>query len=45
VKRDVNAVRINRWGPDRAAGEVNLVYGKNTKWLLFDPNQRQKLAQ
>ncbi len=28
-----------------AAGEVEVVYGKNTKWLLFNPNRRQKLTQ
>ena len=32
-------------GHDRAAGEVKLVYAKNTKWLLFGPYQRQKFAQ
>jgi hypothetical protein len=29
----------------RAAGEVKPVYGKNTKWLLFNPNQLQKFPQ
>jgi hypothetical protein len=24
---------------------VKVVYGKNTKWLLFNPNQRQKFTQ
>jgi hypothetical protein len=32
-------------GPDRAAGEVKLVYAKHTKWLLSGPHQRQKFAQ
>ncbi len=35
---------LNRWGPDRAASEVKLVYGKNTKWVLFNANQRQKFV-
>jgi hypothetical protein len=29
----------------RAAGKVKPVYAKNTKWLLFNPNQLQKFAQ
>jgi hypothetical protein len=33
------------WGSDRAAGDVKLVCAKNTNWLLFNPNQLQKLAQ
>jgi hypothetical protein len=28
-----------------AAGKVKPVYAKNTKWLLFNPNQLQKFAQ
>jgi hypothetical protein len=27
------------------ASEVKPVYGKNTKWLLFNPNQLQKFPQ
>jgi hypothetical protein len=28
-----------------AAGEVKPVYPKNTKWILFNPNQLQKFPQ
>jgi hypothetical protein len=31
-------------GPDRAAREVKLVYGKNAKWLLFNPAQHQNFV-
>ena len=36
---NLTLLRINRWEPDRAAGEVELVYGKNAKWILFNPNR------
>ncbi len=36
---------MRQGGASRAAGEVKPVYGKNTKWLLFNPNQLQKFAQ
>jgi len=29
----------------RSAREVKVVYGKNTKWLLFDSDHLQKLGQ
>src|SRR5438128_957807 len=31
-------------GPDRAAGKVKLDCGKDTNWLLFDPNDLQRFA-
>jgi hypothetical protein len=42
---NLTLLRINRGAPDRAAGEVKVVYRKNTKWLLLNPNQRQKFTQ
>jgi hypothetical protein len=38
------SLAINRLRPDRAAGEVKLDCGKNTNWLLFDPNELQTFA-
>jgi hypothetical protein len=41
-----NSLRLwNLRAAHRAAGEVKPVYGKNTKWLLFNPNQLQKFPQ
>jgi hypothetical protein len=31
-------------GPDRAAAEVKLDCGKDTMWLLFDPQERRRFA-
>jgi len=42
---NLTLLRINRWGPIALRREVNLVYGKNTKWLLFNSNQHQKFTQ
>jgi hypothetical protein len=36
---------MNLRAAHRAAGEVKPVYAKNTKWLLFNPNQLQKFPQ
>jgi hypothetical protein len=41
-----NSLRLwNLRAAHRAAGKVKPVYTKNTKWLLFNPNQLQKFAQ
>jgi hypothetical protein len=41
-----NSLRLwNLKATHRAAGKVKPVYAKNSKWLLFNPNQLQKFPQ
>jgi len=41
---NLTLLRISRWGPDRAADAVKVVYGKNMKWLWLNPNKLQKIS-